>query len=227
MIVTPRKLQIDLPLGYAFALIARVYPKVDAFKFLKRVEGIQKIHHLVAFVTGMVCFGLQLSPLWIAVWTIGVTLLFYLFRFFGIFFIPGLVFVSTAYSYLTSFGIFTIALIAVGWWRTGIWGVVAFFAARLLAELITMFFDGKAGEKLGAKMDVNPVLAKAGSMYLAPIKDFVNAYRLFADSYGLTRDVEVSDEELRFENWKNVWEDFENKWPEIAGRYDENPYKYL
>jgi hypothetical protein len=51
MIVTPRKLKIDLPLGYAFALIARVYPKVDAFQFLKRVEGIQKIHSLAGLVT--------------------------------------------------------------------------------------------------------------------------------------------------------------------------------
>ncbi len=76
-------------------------------------------------------------------------------------------------------------------------------------------------------MGTNPVLADAGAMFLAPAKDFVNTYRLFADKYDLTRDVDVSEEELHLANWTDAWEDFAQKWPEIAARQDENPYDYL
>lgn len=227
MIVTPRKLQIDLPLGYAFALIARVYPKVDAFKFLKRVEGIQKIHSLAGFLTGVVCFNLNLNPWAIAAWTFGVTIAFFLLRYFGLPFVPGLLWISTYYSYATGFGLFTLALIGLGFWLVGIWGVVAYFIARLLAEALTWRLDSGAGKELGIQMGINPVLADAGSMYLAPIKDFLYTYELFANKYGLTTDVNVSEEELRFVNWKAAWEDFVEKWPEIACRYDENPYDYV
>ncbi len=227
MIVTPRKLKIDLPLGYAFALIARVYPKVDAFQFLKRVEGIQKIHSLAGFVTGVICFALNLNPWAIAGGTFGVTMVFFLLRFFGIFFIPGLLWFSTYYSYATGFGLFTLGLIGLGFWCVGIWGVLAYFIARIVAEGVTWLLDSYAGKQLGVQMGTDPALAKMGSMFLAPAKDFVNTYRLFADKFGLMRDVEVSEEELHFANWKHVWEDFEDKWPEISARYDENPYDWI
>lgn len=226
MIVTPRKLKIDLPLGYAFALIARLYPKVDAFHFLKRVEGIQKIHSLAGFVTGVVCFALGLNPWVIAALAFGVTLLFFLLRYWGVFFIPGLVSVSTYYSYFTGFGLFTLFLIAFGLWSVGIWGVAAYFGARVLAEVVTWKLDSYAGKQLGIQMGSNPVLADAGSMFMAPAKDFVNTYRLYADKYGLTTDVEVSEEELHLANWQKVWDDFADEWPDIAARYDENPSEW-
>lgn len=227
MIVTPRKLKIDLPLGYAFALIARVYPKVDAFQFLKRIEGIQKTHSLAGFLIGVVCFVLNLNPWAIAAWTFGITFAFFLLRYWGIFFIPGLVRISTYYSYATGFGLFTIALIAFGIFRTGIWGVLAYIIARLLVEGLTMLLDSRAGKKLGIKMGTDPIIADSGSMFIAPIKDFVNTYRFFAYKYGLTMDVDVSEDEQRFENWQDAWNDFVDKWPEIAARYDENPYNYI
>ena len=167
---------------------------------------------------------LNLNPWAIATWTFGVTTAFFLTRYFGLPFIPGVLQVSTYYSYVTGFGLFTLVLFGLGFWFVGIWGVVAYFIARLLAEGLTWRLDSYAGKKLGMQMGTNPVLADVGSMYLAPIKDFVSAYQLFANRYGLTTDVNVSEEELRFANWKAAWEDFVEKWPEIATRYDENPY---
>lgn len=106
---------------------------------------------------------------------------------------------------------------------------MAYFIARLLAEGLTWRLDSYAGKQLGIQMGTNPVLADAGSMYLAPIKDFIYAYQLFANKYkyGLTTDVNVSEEELQFENWKAAWEDFVEKWPEISNRYDETPHDYI
>lgn len=36
---TPRGLKVRLPMSYAFALIARVYPRSDAFRVLQLTEG--------------------------------------------------------------------------------------------------------------------------------------------------------------------------------------------
>lgn len=227
MIVTPRGLQINLPLGYGFALMARLFPRVDAFTLLKRVEGIQKMHSLAGLVTGITCFLLELNTLSIALWTFGVTMTVFLLRYWGVFVIPGFVQLATYYTYITGFGLVTLTLCAVGFWKVGPWGLGAFWAARLIAELITMLLDQYAGKRLGIEMGSNPVLADVGAMFLAPVKDFVNAYRLYADSYDLSTSVEVSEEEMHFENWQSVWEDFESKWPQITSRYDENPYNWL
>lgn len=227
MIITPRKLQIDLPLGYGFALIARLFPRIDAFKFLKRIEGIQKIHSLAGFITGLVCFYLEVGTLNIALLSFGVTIFFFLLRYWGVFVIPGLVQLATYYTYVTGFGLVTLTLCAVGLWKVGFWGLVGFWAGRLLAELLSMLLDELAGRNLGIAMGSNPVLAKVGAMYLAPIKDFVNAYRLYAQKFDLTLEVDVSDEEMQFKNWQPVWEDFVQKWPEIAACYDENPYDWV
>lgn len=40
MIVTPRGIIIYLPRDYSFELMARLYPKVDAFKVLEKAQGI-------------------------------------------------------------------------------------------------------------------------------------------------------------------------------------------
>lgn len=227
MIITPRKLQIDLPLGYGFALIARLFPRVDAFTFLKRVEGIQKIHSLAGFITGIVCFLLELNAFSIALWTFGVTVVFFLLRYWGVFILPGLVQVATYYTYITGFGLVTLTLCAIGFWKVGFWGLLAFWAARAIAELLSMLLDQYAGKRLGMEIGSNPALADAGAMFLAPAKDFVNAYRLYADKFDLSRNAEVSEEEMHFENWRATWEDFQTKWPQVTARYDENPYDWI
>lgn len=219
MIVSPRGLIIYLPKDYAFALMARLYPKVDAFKVLEKTQGISKIHSFAAFLLGLLCFLLALSPLQVVMLTAVGTLVFYLIRLFRIFFIPGLIELSTIYSRFTGFGILTIALLILGIWRVGIWGALAFFATRFVMELFTMLIDSKVGSKIGREFGVDPSLAKAGSMYYAPIGDFIGAYRIYASRNGITKDLEVTDHELEKENWIHVWEDLEYKWPEVARRY--------
>jgi hypothetical protein len=98
MIVTPRGITIYLPRDYSFALIARLYPKVDAFKILEKTQGIYRIHSAAGFIVGLVCFALALPPLQIAIWTFSVTFLFYLLRLVGIFILPGQVIIPTLYS---------------------------------------------------------------------------------------------------------------------------------
>lgn len=219
MIVTPRGITIYLPRDYSFALMARLYPKVDAFKVLEKAQGIYRIHSAAGFITGLACFLLELPPLQIAVWIFCVTFAFYLLRLYGLFIIPGQVVIPTIYSRFTGFGLITIILLAVGLWRVGIVGTIAYVIARLVVEGLTMLIDQKAGANFGIKMGMEPVLAKAGAMYLAPAKDFINAYKLYAARFGVPVDVEVSEEELHKESWIHVWDDLASKWPQVAQRF--------
>lgn len=219
MILTPRGITIYLPRNYSFALIARLYPKVDAFNVLETTQGICRIHSAAGFITGLVCFLLALPPLQLAVWTFCVTFAFYLLRLFGIFIIPGMVVIPKIYSRFTGFGIVTIIILAVGLWRVGIVGTIAYVIARLIVEGLTILIDRKAGANLGIKMGIDPAFANAGAMYLAPARDFVNAYKLYAVRFGVPVDIGVSEEELRTENWIHVWDDLTSKWPEVARRF--------
>ena len=225
MIATPRGLVIYLPRDYSFALIARLYPKFDAFYVLETTQGIHKIHSLAAFVCGMTCFLLRLQPIQIASWTICITFLFYLMRLFGAFVIPGMVYFSKLFSRVTGYGFVTVMILVVGLWRVGILGTVAYLLARLVVEGLTMLIDDRVGTKLGMKMGVDPLLAKAGSMYFAPGWDFVNAYKLLAPRCPVQVDVEVTKEELEQENWIHVWDDLVEKWPEVARRFQKDELK--
>ncbi|MCH7828029.1 MAG: hypothetical protein IIC75_08685 [Bacteroidetes bacterium] len=220
--MTPRGITIYLPRDYSFALIARLYPKVDAFKVLEKTQGIYRTHSAAGFIIGIVCFLLGLSPIMIAILTFCITLVFFFMRLFGIFIIPGMVVIPTFYSRFTGFGIITIILLLIGYLSVGLIGTLAFIVARLLAEGITMIAEKKSGEKLGIKIGVDPISAKAGAMYFAPVKDFINAYKLYALKYGITVDPNISDEELVKDNWIHVWEDLQNKWPQVAQRFSED-----
>ena len=219
MIVTPRGLVIYLPRDYSFALMARLYPKVDAFAVLERAQGICKTHGAAGFITGLICFSLGLSPMQIGVWTVSVTLAFYLMKLFGIFLIPGQVTIPTIYSRFTGFGLISIIIIVVGMWRVGLVGLLAFIVARLAVEALTILIDNKMGSGIGIKMGEKPLLAKAGAMYFALATDFKNAYKLYAIKFGVPLNKEVSKEELRKENWAHVWDDLVKKWPQVTQRF--------
>ena len=50
----------------------------------------------------------------------------------------------------------------------------------------------------------------------------VITYRLHANRLGKTKDITVSDDELKEENWKPVFEDLATKWPEVVQRFTMN-----
>jgi len=222
MIKTPKGLTIYLDLDYSFALMARLYPEFDAFYVLEKTQGINKIHNTAGFIIGIVCFILDLSPLIIAVLTFSVTIVFFLMRLYGIFIIPGMVVVSTYYGRFMGYGIFLIILLLTGLFTVGIIGTLAFAITRLLVEGITVLIDMKSGENVGKIMGVEPVFSKAGAMYYAPIKDFLNAYKLTALKTGFPINginYEISEEELMESNWIHIWKDFELKCPIGVQRY--------
>lgn len=212
-IYTPRGLKIRLPINYTFALLARLYPRIDAFRVLKTTEGIELIPSLLAFCTAMVCFGLYTSPFTVG---IAVTIAFtsgVLLTSRSFFVIPGLVAFGTLYSYLSGYFLYFIAVVVVGYSTTGIWGVVAYFTARVIAFVIQQVLE---------LLNVKAAFAATGTPITAAEKAFINAYRLHASRIGVTPDVEVCDAELDVANWRGVFEDLASKWPEVVQRFTPN-----
>jgi len=210
VIFTPRGLKVRLPFDYAFALIARLYPKVDAFKVLKTTEGLESIPSLITFATGLTCFYLQLPVIEIGIYVFAASIVGFFITSFGLYIIPGLDRLGTIYSYVSGFGILLILLAVYGYFSVGWQGVVIFFVAKVIAGIVKMAIE---------TMQMKRVHSKTGLALTASEKNFFNAYRLHASKLGKSTDITVSDEELKEENWKPVFEDLATKWPEVVRRF--------
>ncbi len=93
-IYTPRGLEINLPLPYAFALMQRLYPRVDAFKVLKTAEGLESIPGVLTFVSGLACFYLKADPYQIGLCILCGSVIGTVITLFGLM-VPGLPFMGT------------------------------------------------------------------------------------------------------------------------------------
>lgn len=207
-IFTPRGLKIRLPFEYAFTLVARLYPKVDAFKILKTTEGLELIPSLITFATGLICFYLRLSLFEIGLYVFIASIIGFLITFFGLYIISMLGRLGTFYSYISGFGVLLILLIVYGFITVGWQGVIVFFVAKFLAGIIKIPIETKLMKQHG----------ELGFLTLSE-EHFFNAYRINAKRLGKTIDITVSNEELEEENWKPVFEDLATKWPEVVRRF--------
>lgn len=209
-IFTPRGLKIRLPFDYAFALIARLYPKVDAFKVLKTTEGLESIPLLITVIAGLVCFYLRLPLLEIGLYVFVASIVGFLIMSFGLYVIPGIDRLGTFYSYISGFGIFLIILTVYGFFTVGWQSVIVFFIAKFLAGIVKFSIEGIIDKRF---------TKKTGVVVTTSERNFFNAYRLHASRLGKSIDITVTDEELKEENWKPVLIDLARKWPEVVKRF--------
>jgi hypothetical protein len=208
-IYTPRGLKIRLPVNYAFALIARLYPRVDAFQVLKTTEGIESLPGAFAFLTGLVSFFLKLS-LQIGITIFVVTVLLATMTRYGFYVFPSVVKLGTLYSYLAGFGILLIVLLALGFFLVGWRGVVAFVVGRLLGGLVNGVLNWHRAVYYHSVI---------GDAVTASEVNFINAYRLHASTLGVTTDICVSDDEMLQDNWYPAFVALTMKWPEVTARF--------
>lgn len=209
-IYTPRGLKIRIAVPYAFGLMARLSHKVSPFRILKTTEGIEYMPGMLAFITGLVSFAIQLPPLQIGVLVAAVQLVGVLLNLFGFYVIPGLVALATLYSYLAGYGVFLGTVVVVGIITVGWQGVLAFFIGHLAARFASMalgFWKSGHYHKL------------TGHAFTASEVHFFNAYRLHASHIGVTTAIDLSDSELEEEHWKPTFEAFASEWPEIVRRF--------
>jgi hypothetical protein len=212
-IYTPRGLKIRLSVDYAFPLIARLYPKVDAFKVLKTTEGIESLPTMVAFSIGLYCFLWTVDPINIGIATFIGYLAAVVINLRGFYFIPGLVALGTLYSYVSGFGILLIVLGIVGFFVAGWQSVLAFFASKFLAWGVAQVLEF---------IDTKRVFKLSGFAFTASERHFFNAYRLHASRIGVTTDIDVSEEEAKEENWRDAFTDLASKWPQVVARFTQN-----
>ncbi|MBI4480165.1 MAG: hypothetical protein HY651_09100 [Acidobacteria bacterium] len=207
---TPRGLKLRLPASIAFALMARLYPKVDAFTVLKTTEGLEASPAMLAFLTGMVSFYLGLDELHVALYVFIVSVLGRMVTMFGLFVIPGIPTLGTLYSYVSGFGLLLIVLGAYGLYSVGWKGVVAFFAGKYTAGMVSYAIEAWNTKRIYSKSGLPATLSEI---------NFFNAYRLHASEIGQPTDIALSDSELKEENWKECFEDLALRWPEVVARF--------
>ncbi|MCX5647889.1 MAG: hypothetical protein NTX40_02155 [Planctomycetota bacterium] len=211
-IYTPRGLKIRLPREYAFALMARLFPRKDAFRVLQMTEEVDNLASLAAFLAGVIVFVARLNPLAVGL-VVGLTCLsFNVAHLVGLFYPPfGLLLpLSRVYSWVSGYGILLISLLVLGFLTVGWQGVVAFLIARIAAACIAGAIDLVYGKF---------VFKKAGVAITKSERSFFHAYRLLADQIGATRSLEVPDEEMNPENWMPVYLDLMTKWPVVVARF--------
>jgi hypothetical protein len=212
-IYTPRGLKIRIDIPYAFGLMARLHPKVTSFRILKTTEGIESLPGMLAFIAGMVGFGLHLPPLHIGIVVAISQMAGTLIKAFGLYIVPGLVGLGTIYSYPAGCGIYFIAVVITGFLLGGWQAVLAFFLGKLVAGVVGQvleFWQTTRYQKL------------TGHAFSGSEVSFFNAYRLHASRLGVTTDIDLSDDELEEDHWGATFEQLAMEWPEVVQRFTTN-----
>jgi hypothetical protein len=211
-IYTPHGLKIRLGQAYAFALMARLFPRIDAFLVLQLTEDVENLASLAVFIAGIVAFAVRLDPVMIGI-VVSVTYFsFKMSHLFGLFIPPFklLLPLCRVYSSFSGYGILLVTLLAFGFFMVGWQGVIAFIVARIAAGWLAGGI-GLAYSKF--------IFNKTGIAITTSERSFFHAYRLLADQVGVTRSLEVADEEMKPENWQHVYADLTIKWPVVAARF--------
>lgn len=209
---TPRGLKVRLPTAYAFALMARVYPKTDAFRVLQLTEEVENLGTLAFFIAGIAAFSLRLEPLSIAV-VVFVTLSVFRFVHLCGLFVPPftlLLPVSRVYSRISGHGVLLAGLLVFGVWAAGWQGVVALIVGRIACAVVFGLVELAYGKH---------VYRTTGLAVTASERSFFHAYRLEASRLGVSTDLAVSDAELESAKWEVVFQDLALKWPVVVGRF--------
>ena len=211
-VFTPRGLKLRLPTPYAFALIARVYPKTDAFRVLQTTEAVENLGALATILSALAAFSLRLTPVQIGIVVFAAVSVMRVVHLLGLFIPPVtlLLPVSRVYGVLRGYGVLLIGLLAFGLFQTGWAGVAGFVVGRLVSGAVFWIVEWQYSSHVHRKTGI----------YVSPSeRSFFNAYRLEAKRLGVSTDITVTDDELATANWGASFEDLASKWPEVVGRF--------
>jgi len=212
--MTPRglKIRIEIPMG--FALMARLWnsdSNTDAFRVLKTVEGLEIIPSIVGFVVAFIALIYGHAWWHVAAGLVAGRIFGKLLTAFGAFVIPGLVTLATLFSWISGYGVLAVIGVASAWILKGWEYAVAWVGGLIVAYFISNWFM----EFLIMKYYAD----KLGFPFSHAEINFFNAYRLHADRLGLSRSLEVSEDEIESGDWQRCLEDYAAKYPEAAARF--------
>ena len=210
-IYTPRGLKIRLPIDYAFALIARLYPKVTAFEVLQLTETLENLPSALFFIGSIVSliFSLPFHQIFLVsfiAYTLG-TLMNYL----GFYSVPLSLFWSKVYGLLTGYGIFLLAIVICGLVFSSWQAILVVAFSRFMASILSWVLNIYRSRK---------VLKASGIVLTLSEQHFINAYRLMAQKHGVTMDIDIQPEETEEEFWMPSLEHLADSWPQIVKRFE-------
>ena len=210
-IYTPRGLKVRLATPFAFALIARVFPKFDAFRILQLTEEVENLPALASFLAAVVAYAFRSSPFQVATVVFVTLMLFRFIHLFGLFVPPftALLPLARVYSLLSGYGILLVCLLVFGYVRTGWAGALAFLAARIAGGIVFSAVEW-AWSKRAYRL--------LGFPFTASERSFFHAFRLAAVRAGVSTTLNAEEDELVASNWYPVLLDLKIKWPTVAQR---------
>lgn len=194
-IYTPQGLKISLDVPTSFGLMARLYPEIKPDSILKTTESISLMTSAVGFITGVLCFALQLSPSGIAMCTLIAMLIGNLLTFRGVVMSP-LVRLGAIFSRINGLFLPTLIAVAIGFVSTGWEGGAAYLISRFLASGISILVSIRFARQ-------SPIYQ--GSPISSAERNFYNAYRYHAKQVGKSMSLELSQEELEEAYWGKTY----------------------
>jgi hypothetical protein len=192
--------------------MARVYPRVDAFRVLQLTEEVENLAALAFFIAGAVVFAVRLEPIQIGVVVFLSIAVFRSIHLFGVFVPPFtlLLPLSHLYSLVSGYGVLLAGLLIFGVLISGWKGVLAFVVARIACGIVFSILELTYGKH---------VFRETGVAVTASERSFFHAYRVEARRVGASTDLSVSDTELASANWERVFQDLAVKWPVVVNRF--------
>ncbi|NQX59138.1 hypothetical protein [Paenibacillus qinlingensis] len=199
-IYTPQGLKISLDVPTSFGLMARLYPEIKPASILKTTESISVMTSSLGFVTGILCFALQLSPSNIAICTLFAMTVGILLTFSGIVLFPFLQ-LGAMFSHIYGLFLPTLIAVAIGFVLTGWTGVASYMVSRLVASTVSIL--------VGIGFTRLSVIDK-GSPISSAERNFFNAYRYHALQIGKSTSLELSKDELHEAYWSKTYQDYDD-----------------
>lgn len=193
---TPRGIKIRLRKEYAFALLARLYPRVEPGEVLCYMEGLQAIPYLLSVIAGILGLLFQVSLFQLSGMTATLFLMGYVMNSRAYYPLPGLARAGILFRRIRGGRIFFFGFLLFAWLRGG-WDLFAvFYGTRFLVDMACKTADAAASQDY---------YRREGALFLMPERNFLNAYQHFAARLGKEINPELSEEEKNREIWKETF----------------------
>jgi hypothetical protein len=209
-IYTPRGLKVRVSVPYAFGLLARLHPRVSAFRVLKTTEGLELLPGLLAFLAGVILFLQRQNPTLVATAVFVAYLVGLIINSVHLHSIPGLVPLSTAWSHIAGFGLPYVVAVIIGYVCVGWRGSVAFLLGSLLGWIAMHILDFLSAKKSYREL---------GQALTMSERNFFSAYQIHASRIGVSTDLDLAEAELSEENWAPAFQRLAEERPALVAMY--------
>jgi hypothetical protein len=206
---TPRGLKIRLEAAWAFALMARLYPKVNAWKVLRTTEALEQLPAACSLVFGGVSIANGFSIYEISAYILLGSVIGSFLALSSLVRLPGVIPFANLCNVFPFFTVPWTILIIYGLYEYnwGLGGVLIIIFSKLLAFAIDLAIGF---------LRTRYVHSTSGEIVHSSETNFFHAYQYYAEQIGVTTSIEVSDEEMMEENWIACFKDLAHNHP---GKY--------